>query len=433
MSIGERIALLRKEQGLSQEAFGEVLGVSRQAISKWEANQSVPEVEKLILLHELYGVSVGWLVGTEQERSAVQEMSRQQLDMVEAIAKKYIEAMPMPEVSAPENPKRKRWGIICAAALVALALVGGVKLSERLGDFSQQQQNMQYQVEHIQRDVSTQLYGVTNQVEELLKKQNTLLIDYGASPVDADLRAGTLDLDIYATPRTYEPGMRVEFLVEDGTGTRSVMGTEGESRSFTAQMQCALTDEIHVYAVLHTGGTEQKQLVQTLYYELGKTRLEAETHHWSTMLWCTELEDLQDQGWLSTLNLDTVLDRSYPVYGKQSYTVEPESVEFQIFVNGELTQRLPGREGCSDYRINDMTATEFYAQSGEIVFTAKLDTAFIGQMQVGDRFAIVPVVTDNYGRSYVASGYNDQFIVDGELRLDFDDRNSRDELPVVLP
>ena len=48
MTIGERIAQIRKENGLSQEAFGEALGVSRQAISKWESNQSVPEVEKLL-------------------------------------------------------------------------------------------------------------------------------------------------------------------------------------------------------------------------------------------------------------------------------------------------------------------------------------------------------------------------------------------------
>ena len=430
MSIGERIALLRKEQGLSQEAFGEVLGVSRQAISKWEAGQSLPDLDKLVQLHELYGVSVGWLVGTEQERTTAGEMSRQQLDMVEAIAKKYIEAMPMPEPPAPDNPKRKRWMTVCVVALVALAIVGGVKLSDRLNGLSNQQQNMQYQVEHIQQNVSNQLYGVTHQVEELLKKQNALLIDFGAAPIGADLRAGTIDLEMHASPRTYVPGMTLEFLIEDGTGTRSVMGTEGDSRNFTAQAQCALTDHISVYAVIHTGSTEQKQLVQTLSYELGKTYLEAETHHWSTTLWCTKVEEIQRQSWLKTLDLDTVVSRSYPVYGKQSYTVEPESVEFQIFVNGELTQRLPGREGCSDYRINDMTAMEYYAQSGEIVFTAKLDTAFIGEMQVGDRFAIIPVITDNYGRTYTA-GYQEKFIIGDDLRVDFDDGSEK--LPVVLP
>ena len=40
MTIGERITQIRKEQGLSQEAFGDTLGVSRQSISKWEAEVS---------------------------------------------------------------------------------------------------------------------------------------------------------------------------------------------------------------------------------------------------------------------------------------------------------------------------------------------------------------------------------------------------------
>ena len=45
MTIGQRIAQERKRLGLSQEALGEALGVSRQAISKWEADASLPEID----------------------------------------------------------------------------------------------------------------------------------------------------------------------------------------------------------------------------------------------------------------------------------------------------------------------------------------------------------------------------------------------------
>ena len=44
MSLGERIALARKQAGLSQEQLGEKLGVSRQAVSKWESSQTNPDV-----------------------------------------------------------------------------------------------------------------------------------------------------------------------------------------------------------------------------------------------------------------------------------------------------------------------------------------------------------------------------------------------------
>ena len=70
MTIGQRIAYKRKELALSQEALGEALGVSRQAIYKWESDAALPEIDKLISLSKLFGVSVGWLLGVEEESEA---------------------------------------------------------------------------------------------------------------------------------------------------------------------------------------------------------------------------------------------------------------------------------------------------------------------------------------------------------------------------
>ena len=66
-TIGQRISQCRRDAGLSQEALGEKMGVSRQAISKWEADAAIPEIDKLISLSRLFGVSVGWLLGVEEE------------------------------------------------------------------------------------------------------------------------------------------------------------------------------------------------------------------------------------------------------------------------------------------------------------------------------------------------------------------------------
>ena len=59
MTIGQRVAQKRKELGLSQEALGDTLGVSRQSIYKWESDSALPEIDKLIALSRLFGVSVG--------------------------------------------------------------------------------------------------------------------------------------------------------------------------------------------------------------------------------------------------------------------------------------------------------------------------------------------------------------------------------------
>ena len=57
MNLGERIAQLRRQAGLSQEQLGDLLGVSRQAVSKWESGASDPSTANLIAIAKLYGVS----------------------------------------------------------------------------------------------------------------------------------------------------------------------------------------------------------------------------------------------------------------------------------------------------------------------------------------------------------------------------------------
>lgn len=61
MSIGERIITLRKEKNLSQGDLAKALDVSRQAVSKWENDQSSPDTVKLILLAEVLDTEVEYL------------------------------------------------------------------------------------------------------------------------------------------------------------------------------------------------------------------------------------------------------------------------------------------------------------------------------------------------------------------------------------
>lgn len=62
MNFGEKLFKLRKEKGLSQEALAEKVNTSRQAISKWENGQGFPETEKLMMLGNIFEVSVDYLL-----------------------------------------------------------------------------------------------------------------------------------------------------------------------------------------------------------------------------------------------------------------------------------------------------------------------------------------------------------------------------------
>lgn len=68
--LSEKIYELRRKQGLSQEQLAERIGVSRQAISKWESGQSIPDLDKLILLSENFSVSLDALVKESESEEA---------------------------------------------------------------------------------------------------------------------------------------------------------------------------------------------------------------------------------------------------------------------------------------------------------------------------------------------------------------------------
>ena len=67
MTLGDKLSKLRKENNYTQEQLADVLGVSRQAISKWESNLTYPETDKLIRISELFHCSLDYLLKDEEE------------------------------------------------------------------------------------------------------------------------------------------------------------------------------------------------------------------------------------------------------------------------------------------------------------------------------------------------------------------------------
>ncbi len=62
MNFNEKLIEFRKQKGLSQDEFGEKIGVSRQTVSKWELAQSYPDFQKLVLISDYYGITLDELV-----------------------------------------------------------------------------------------------------------------------------------------------------------------------------------------------------------------------------------------------------------------------------------------------------------------------------------------------------------------------------------
>lgn len=379
MTVGQRIAQKRKELGLSQEALGDRLGVSRQSIYKWESDSALPEVEKLITLAKLFGVSVGWLLGVEEAAAPETggELTEAQLKMVEEIADRYIAAQPKPK-------PRRRWPWVIAATVLLLT---GWNLFQRLDRMDQQYNSLQNSVHNVQSSVNSQINGISSRVEEILKAQNNLTAEYGTEIVHTT-RTNTILFSVYAVPKTYVDGMSVEFSVENGTGGSSVVqGMPGFNQKYSGELSCQLTDSIDLSVVfIYPDGTRQTQLLEhydSLYSE-SLPGVDLETHHLMYM------EAPDGSAVLKDIYFSTrTTSGKYPGnYGDSITPPEVKDIRVGLFKNKRLLSwaepcekpdSFHGFEDRAFYRLLDMTVT----------------------LTASDQLEVAALVTDTYGRQFV--------------------------------
>ena len=117
MTLGQNIQNARRVQGLSQEALAEKIGVSRQALGKWEKDTALPGLDNLQALAAALGIGVDALLGAENADPAVPAVTLDALrDLLAAR-------------DAEEKRRRRLWGCAGGAAFIVLAgLLAGVAL-----------------------------------------------------------------------------------------------------------------------------------------------------------------------------------------------------------------------------------------------------------------------------------------------------------------
>ena len=88
MTFGEKLQRLRQKAGMSQDALAEQLHVSRQAVSRWERDETMPETDKVVLLADLFGVTTDYLLRQQSERQSTQAtvVPEQKHDWVDKLA-----------------------------------------------------------------------------------------------------------------------------------------------------------------------------------------------------------------------------------------------------------------------------------------------------------------------------------------------------------
>ena len=127
MIISEKIMSLRKKNGWSQEELAEQLGVSRQSVSKWESAQSIPDIQKIMTMSELFGVSTDYLLKDDMDDTGAVMMEKASGEPGISRTVTMEEASSYMELKEKEAPRVAFGVMLCVWCPIALILLGGLQ------------------------------------------------------------------------------------------------------------------------------------------------------------------------------------------------------------------------------------------------------------------------------------------------------------------
>ena len=401
MTLGQRIQELRKQRGMSQEALGDALGVSRQAVSKWEGDNGIPELDTLITMCRLFEVTVGQLLGveeaTEQKRETVNESEENKEDQVEAVLRRYVEQTTQKD----ERSWFERWGKTVTEAIVVttvfivmfsmlISLRSTVKLLQH--DLS----NLQVNVSNSQNNLSGQ---IRNTIYDVLAEEANLLSTFDWEIADFDLDNQTAALRMNATMKEYAAGSKLQFCaawqkVDDTEGQTTGDWVDGPN--FQSEIMLPLNHKTVIsIRVEDADGNIKEYVIPTPIHELHP-----------------------DNFHLYARNLITPFAISYKGFGFSSSTAKAEQAYIvieSIFPDFFWPEKAVLTASVNDVEIMSEVMTIAPSTREKQMFNASIQNNYYDlTLKDGDTLEVVLVVTDNLGRTeQFSDSVNMQ---DGELQ-----------------
>lgn len=235
MTTGEKIAALRREHKLSQEALGDKLGLSRQAVSKWEADQAVPTMDNLMELSRLFGVPVDTLLRPDAPFPAAP-----------------AEENSIDAPAAPETPhkgvslSRGKILAIGGAALLCVSLALNAVCLYQIAQLKGEVQALRVRA----GNVNTVYYpGTDADTGDFAESSEHMTLD----PENTE----QLIVTFSAVPRVASDGETAKFLLRGGEQSWECEAEGDAGGGYRGSLTIPMVDEYSVYLVLtdRNGGT----------------------------------------------------------------------------------------------------------------------------------------------------------------------------------
>lgn len=285
-TIGRRIAQRRKMQSLSQEALGERLGVSRQAISKWEADASIPEVDRLIDMSKLFGVSVDWLLSGEgpapEEPLDLSDTITQALQPPEQEPAPDPDPAPAPAPVPPPQKKHRSWPMIGCAILTAAGVLLSVyavtrPLPEATPAITCDHTDLLERIDSLEsdrKDLQIRIGGLSQELAQLQDKVGPTYSN--EDPLGKTTHPSIIDWSIKASPKegtdqihlrlTFLPKVSIEsafFGIIDDSSTSSTSCSADEEDTLSADINVDVKDGYRYFLLLkYSDGTQERIILE---------------------------------------------------------------------------------------------------------------------------------------------------------------------------
>lgn len=268
MELYEKLYELRRASGMSQEELAEKLGVSRQAVSKWESGATQPELSKLIELSKLYSVSVDELLSLEH--------AKPEQDAAESPVQSNAEKAPAEKLSFRDfciQHKKIIGGAAVAAVALAALIAVGAHYNNRINTLSTQVNDLRSQLYNVQNNLSNQIAGISNNVSDILERESSLISQYSYEVKSVNLKKQECTLAFSLLPKTISEDTIVNIgVIDHGNSSPLDSYRPGYSADLTqdgfgylhGSVTVPLSDELGINVNFMTNGETQSQELDTI-------------------------------------------------------------------------------------------------------------------------------------------------------------------------
>ena len=257
MELYEKLYELRRASGMSQEELAEKLGVSRQAVSKWESGATQPELSKLIELSKIYQVSVDALLSLEHAKEQ-QDCS----PAAEGASRDTVEDAPAAKPNLRTFCAQHKKIIGGAAVALAALIAVGAHYNSRINTLSTQVNDLRSQLYGVQSSLSNQINGISSTVSDILERETSLVLQFDYDVTNVDLKKQECTLAFSLLPKTIDEETLVSLLVTDRDdpspeNCHRLPLTQDDHGYLTGEVTLALSNDLDVSVSFEKDGAKQ--------------------------------------------------------------------------------------------------------------------------------------------------------------------------------